>query len=102
MKYQKLPIIVDAEQFFPDVMPWPEGVVGIDPDRPEPVVKPNEAMSWGIQTLEGWHLVAPGDWIVTGIAGERYPVKPHIFAKTYVEYSVVEAERQRFDDARHG
>lgn len=36
-----------------------------------------------IDTLEGGHIVCPGDWIITGIAGERYPVKDHIFLATY-------------------
>lgn len=37
-----------------------------------------------IDTLEGGHIVCPGDWIVTGVQGERYPVKPDIFAATFV------------------
>lgn len=36
-----------------------------------------------IDTREGGHNVCPGDWIITGIAGERYPCKPDIFAATY-------------------
>lgn len=36
-----------------------------------------------IDTLEGGHTVCPGDWIVTGVQGERYPVKADIFAATY-------------------
>ena len=36
-----------------------------------------------IDTLEGGHIVCPGDWIITGIAGEHYPCKPDIFEKTY-------------------
>jgi hypothetical protein len=36
-----------------------------------------------VDTLEGGHIVCPGDWIVTGINGERYPVKPGIFERTY-------------------
>ena len=36
-----------------------------------------------IQTLEGGHIVCPGDWIVVGVKGERYPVKPDIFDLTY-------------------
>jgi hypothetical protein len=36
-----------------------------------------------IDTPEGIMKAKPGDWIVTGIAGERYPVKPEIFLKTY-------------------
>ena len=36
-----------------------------------------------IDTLEGGHIVCPGDWIITGVEGERYPCKPDIFEKTY-------------------
>lgn len=36
-----------------------------------------------IDTLEGVHIVCPGDWVITGIKGERYPCKPDIFAATY-------------------
>ncbi|MFC8986025.1 hypothetical protein [Streptomyces sp. NPDC057115] len=42
-----------------------------------------------IDTLEGGNdgaqVVCPGDWIVTGVQGEHYPVKPDIFAATYEE-----------------
>lgn len=36
-----------------------------------------------IDTPEGGHTVCPGDWIITGVAGERYPCKPAIFEATY-------------------
>lgn len=36
-----------------------------------------------IDTLEGQMKASIGDWIVTGVNGERYPVKPDIFEKTY-------------------
>lgn len=36
-----------------------------------------------IDTLEGGHVVCPGDWIITGVAGEKYPCKPAIFEATY-------------------
>jgi hypothetical protein len=36
-----------------------------------------------IDTLEGGHIVCPGDWIITGVNGEHYPCKPDIFEKTY-------------------
>lgn len=36
-----------------------------------------------IDTLEGGHVVCPGDWIITGVKGERYPCKPDVFAATY-------------------
>lgn len=37
-----------------------------------------------IQTLEGLMTADVGDWIVTGVKGERYPCKPDIFKATYV------------------
>lgn len=36
-----------------------------------------------IDTLEGGHIVCPGDWVITGIKGENYPCKPDIFESTY-------------------
>lgn len=36
-----------------------------------------------IDTLEGGHTVCPGDWVITGVQGEKYPCKPDIFAATY-------------------
>ena len=48
-----------------------------------------------IDTLEGGHIVCPGDYVITGIAGERYPCKPGIFEATYYteeEYAQLIAE----------
>ena len=71
-KYRKKPIVVDAEQFHLKVGKWPEGVLI---DRLQ-----NFAY---IETLEGRMRVQDGDWIVTGIKGEKYPVKDKIFKETY-------------------
>lgn len=52
-------------------------------DHPTDVraIRPGE---WGwVKTLEGGHLVSPGDWIITGVRGEHYPCKPDIFEATY-------------------
>lgn len=43
---------------------------------------PMHSHGW-IDTLEGGHVVCPGDWIIKGVAGEFYPCKPDIFAATY-------------------
>ena len=69
-KYRKKPIVVEAKQWWPGTKV--EGVCpGISPE-------------WGrINTLEGWLTVSPGDWIITGIKGEKYPCKPDIFEATY-------------------
>ena len=36
-----------------------------------------------IDTLEGRHYISTGDYIITGVRGERYPCKPDIFHMTY-------------------
>jgi len=36
-----------------------------------------------VDTLEGGHIVCPGDFIITGVKGEHYPCKPDIFEMTY-------------------
>ena len=36
-----------------------------------------------IKALEGEHVASIGDYIIKGVAGEFYPCKPDIFAKTY-------------------
>lgn len=38
-----------------------------------------------VHTLEGDMQANPGDWIITGIAGETYPCKNDIFKATYEE-----------------
>ena len=91
MKYREKPIVVEAEQFFPSVHPWPEGVEGYVAERVQNIKGvTQEWNAWRIQTLEGSHIVTPGDWIITrgdwiitGIQGERYPCKPDIFEATY-------------------
>jgi hypothetical protein len=40
-----------------------------------------------IDTLEGGHIVCPGDWVITGVKGERYPCKTDIFEATYERVS---------------
>ena len=36
-----------------------------------------------IDTIEGGHIVCPGDWIITGVQGEKYPCKDDVFRSTY-------------------
>lgn len=74
MKFRKKPVTVEAEQFWPDKKPWPTGVVS---------EVSSAGISFRIHTLEGVMIVRPGDWIITGVNGERYPCKPDIFEKTY-------------------
>ena len=36
-----------------------------------------------IETLEGIHHASVGDYIICGVKGEEYPIKPDIFKETY-------------------
>jgi len=69
MRFRKRPIEIEAEQWTPE-----KQVDGV-------TLRP-DGTGW-IETLEGGHIVSPGDWIITGVAGEKYPCKPDIFARTY-------------------
>lgn len=107
-KYRKKPVVIEATQWFkngdhPDDdchdLFTPEGGQksftsegGLvryfrDPDVGgdrvcEKCGQPMHDHGW-IDTLEGGHIVCPGDWIITGVQGEHYPCKPDIFAATY-------------------
>lgn len=88
MKFRKKPVEVEAYQWkgqhydkWPDWLQHgfglpidDDGSVFRDSRRPELLI---------INTLEGCHNCRPNDWIVQGIKGELYPVKPDIFEATY-------------------
>ena len=70
-KFRKRPVIIEAEQFFADVEPWPVGVV-------------DDGYGCAcIPTLEGTMRVSDKDWVITGVQGEQYACKPDIFEMTY-------------------
>lgn len=69
MKYRKKPVVIEASQWF-------------KPGDHPAVQMYNGGFGW-IDTLEGGHVVTPGDWIITGVQGEHYPCKPDIFEMTY-------------------
>lgn len=78
-KYRKKPVVIEAVQItdstFDAPHPNPEHVYGVTYDP----VKRNVR----IITLEGVMTGEIGDWIITGVEGERYPCKPNIFEATY-------------------
>ena len=81
-KYRKRPIIIEAIQYRDSMRVednLPEGVVIQYWDTPSF----EEGDYPTINTLEGPHKVKDGDFIITGINGEKYPCKPDIFEKTY-------------------
>jgi hypothetical protein len=104
-RYRKKPVVIEAVQWFKngdhpdDDLPPADKIVAGErtegavvryfrhPDIPgdQECSKCGHLMrdhGW-IDTLEDGHNVCPGDWIITGVAGERYPCKPAIFAATY-------------------
>ena len=103
-KCRKKPVVIEAEQWFGVIYDRDAGH-GIEPEdfpiyhlnvgyyrRPEEKFSgenlcphcenPLHIHGW-IDTLEGGHVVCPGDWIITGVKGEQYPCKPDIFEATY-------------------
>lgn len=75
-KYRKKPVVIEAVQYQGQHV---DGVCdgecrGVPGDSPP-----------HIHTLEGSMDVTMGDWIITGVAGERYPCKDNIFRQTYEE-----------------
>ncbi len=83
MKVRKKPIVVEATQ-------WLGHASDLDVERFGSQYTHvcshcrNGMLEHGkVPTLEGYHIVCPGDWIITGVHGERYPCKPDIFAETY-------------------
>lgn len=91
-KYRKKPVIVDASRWrehgdHPNVTVYnPEGKSGPWPCPECGGIKSDHG--W-IKTLEGGHIVCPGDWIITdvwiitGVRNEQYPCKNDVFEQTY-------------------
>jgi hypothetical protein len=52
-----------------------------------------------IETPEGFIEAEPGDIILRGVHGERYPIKPEIFAKTYVPADPEDVDAFSFYDS---
>lgn len=74
-KYRKKPVVIEATQWFK--MGDHPAVKDFNGDYPNV-----NGRGW-VDTLEGGHVVTPGDWIITGVKGEHYPCKPDIFEATY-------------------
>ena len=81
--FRKKPVVVYAVQYFPGV----EIGGSLEPKSHKAVECRRCGEPIGshiiIPTLEGQHIACPGDWIITGVQGEKYPCKPDIFEETY-------------------
>lgn len=79
--FRKKPVEIQAMQLTaengPAVWEWADSKPYYEPD--------GKISGLSIYTLEGRMKADFGDWIVRGIQGEFYPVKPDIFEATYDE-----------------
>lgn len=88
--YRKRPVVIEAEQFT-GARPWPEGVRGYRAWGKESghtyydttVTADEEPDYFQVTTLEGDVYIKPGDWLITGVRGEKYPCRDDIFRETY-------------------
>jgi hypothetical protein len=100
VKYRKKPVVIEARQFIGDNAALHDVYAWIERDtsgsfEPTAVIEgkvpcPADGVSIDprdgrmmIATLEGYHHVNLGDWVIKGVAGEFYPCKPDIFEATY-------------------
>lgn len=85
-KYRKKPVVIEAMQWTKDthkeVIAWLASGNAYNGLTPKPGGALHEYVM-GVQTLEGGIFASDGDWIVRGVQGEFYPVKPDIFEATY-------------------
>lgn len=80
--FRKKPVVIEAEQWFPYKQLRGVSLVPREPHHVNLISGP-EPPYGVIATLEGQMIAMPGDWIITGVKGEKYPCKPDIFAATY-------------------
>lgn len=92
-RYRKKPVVIEASQWFnygdhPQVRKTTytevARILSTSGCSKEPPYWSWQAMGV-IDTLEGPHMVTPGDWIIKGVQGEFYPCKNDIFLTTYEE-----------------
>ena len=94
--YRKKPVVIEATRWYEngdhpeDGPPENEGLVVRrfnDPGRngwdPCPRCELQMRDHGWVDTPEDWLIACPGDWIITGDKGERYPCKPDIFFTMY-------------------
>jgi hypothetical protein len=77
-RFRKKPVEIEAVQFTGDN---PQEVMVLADEQT--MVFRRERKTLLISTLEGEMTARPGDWVVKGVKGEVYPVKPDIFEATY-------------------
>jgi hypothetical protein len=80
VRVRKRPVEVEAAHFVDNESVARVRELGCDPDE---IYDSGEITALIIETLEGSMAANRGDWIIKGVQGEFYPVKPDIFDATY-------------------
>ena len=82
-RYRKKPVEVDAVQLTNELLEQKGGTT-------EYFVVDGNIMAIyyysyyaRVETLEGFVTAKVGDYIITGVKGEKYPCKPDVFKETY-------------------
>ena len=86
MKFRKKPVVIEATHWdgsYSDTMRIGVLFPKLETASMEYHRERNSVSQWRIKTLEGSMHVHAGDWIIKGVQGEFYPIKPDIFAETY-------------------
>jgi hypothetical protein len=99
-KFRKKPVEIEAGQWdgsresidalcrWVNAQPVPPEALGDAEENDTPTLSytfasEDDVYDVQIWSLEGPHLVSPGDWIIKGVKGEFYACKPDIFEMTY-------------------
>ncbi len=105
-KYRKKPVVIEAARWFKNGNHPEDKCVSVSHKESESFLSEGKVVRYyrhpridgqsmckkcnikmhyhgWVDTLEGGHIVCPGDWIITGVKGEFYPCKPDIFEQTY-------------------
>ena len=101
MKFRKKPVVIEAQQWFPPDDPRHDPAMLVH-RKGNAVSPPDYRRDYDLYCAidekygQGPSIfmirtggsnsdvqVHPGDWIITGVKGEKYPCKPDIFEATY-------------------
>lgn len=80
-RFRKKPVVIEAVQWTNQ--PEPSSLDLILAMGCRPRFAADGTADLMIPTIEGEMRARVGDWIVKGIKGEFYPVKPDVFEATY-------------------
>lgn len=73
-RFRKKPVVIEAEQYYPGQKA--KGVIDMT----------DKFGAYGrVLTQHGPVKVNPGDWVIQGVDGERYPITDELLKKTYEE-----------------